>query len=398
MPSTPALPFELPPPEDGQPPDLLVIAGEHSGDQHAARLIERARARQPGLRVAALGGPEMAAAGAQLLLDMTAFSVVGIFEVLRNYGFFKELFQKTLDWVEKYLPKAICFVDYPGFNLRLAEALHEKKLTQKAGGDVNLLYYISPQIWAWKGKRRFKMAEYLDSLAVIFPFELESYADTRLDPVFVGHPFVAEGAQLPVRYDPGAPVLLLPGSRTAAVGRIYPRMLDAYDALRRSGEERPAVTLYPSAPVREKLESALYACPNLDKHVTLKIVGETKPQAASAVLTSSGTMSLACALAGVPGVIVYRAHPLTYLVGRRLVSIAYLGISNLLLKRDSYPEYLQGDANRYALLRELRHCLHNPKRQQQAASDAQELRHLLGEGDHNTAIAPEDWLLQCIAR
>ncbi|MGB0745249.1 MAG: hypothetical protein ACPGSB_12055, partial [Opitutales bacterium] len=187
---------ELPAPVDG-PPDLLIIAGEHSGDEHAAHLVTELKAAKPELKVACLGGVKLQAAGAQLLYDLTEVSIVGFVEVLKHYNFFKALFNRTLDWIELYTPKQICFVDYPGFNLRLADQLHRRGLSRKAGGSIELSYYIGPQIWAWKAKRRFKMAKLLDRLGVIFPFEVACYKDTELPVEFVGHPFVRPGHELP---------------------------------------------------------------------------------------------------------------------------------------------------------------------------------------------------------
>ncbi len=160
--------------------DVLVVTGEHSGDEHGARMVRELRAKQPGVTVAALGGPALAAAGAQLLYDLTESSVVGFVEVLKNLPKFRALFAETLRWITEHQPRAVCFIDYPGFNLRLAAALRERGLSVKGGGKIKTLYYISPQIWAWKAKRRFSMARELDALAVIFPFEVGCYADTTL--------------------------------------------------------------------------------------------------------------------------------------------------------------------------------------------------------------------------
>ena len=173
------LPFRLPAPEGG-PVDVLIIAGEHSGDEHAARLVRDVQAAQPTLRFAALGGPELSEAGAQLLFDLTASSVVGLVEVLKNYSFFKALMEETLRWIGEHRPRAVLFVDYPGMNLRLAAALRGRGLSLKGGGKIKTLFYISPQIWAWKAKRRFTMARDLDALAVIFPFEVACYAELCL--------------------------------------------------------------------------------------------------------------------------------------------------------------------------------------------------------------------------
>jgi len=153
-----------------EPPDLLVIAGEASGDEHAARLIHDLKVRRPDVRVATLGGPKLQEAGAQLIFDLSAHGVVGLIEVLKNYRFFSSVFKQTVAWIEKYKPRAVLLVDYPGFNLRLADRLYKNRTSRKGGGKLPVLYYISPQIWAWKKNRRFKMAKWLDALAVIFPF------------------------------------------------------------------------------------------------------------------------------------------------------------------------------------------------------------------------------------
>ena len=345
MSADPQSPVSLPPPA-GAGVDLLIVAGEHSGDEHAARMVRALLARRPELRICALGGPELAGAGAQLLHDLTASSVVGLFEVLKNLGCFRALFGATLAWIETHRPRAVCFVDYPGFNLRLARALHARGLTRQGGGQIRALYYISPQIWAWKAGRRFEMARHLDAMAVIFPFEVRSYADTTVPVEFVGHPFVADDYRPPVRLDAAGPVLLLPGSRPQAVARIFPALLGGYARFLASHPERRAVVLHPS----DAIEGAL---------------------------------------AGIPGAIAYRANPLTYLVGRRLVRVPYLGIANLLLPEPMYPEYLQGAATAANLASELAAAIDDPARRARSAAQAAELRALLHQPASGTAA---DWL------
>lgn len=358
--------------------DVLIVAGEHSGDENAARMVSAFIARRPGANVCALGGPRLAAAGAQLLYDMTASSVVGFMGVLRNLSFFRSLKAEVLRWIGEHAPRAVCFVDYSGFNLRLASALRARGLSVKGGGKIRLLYYISPQIWASRSGRRFDMARDLNALAVIFPFEPKCYADTPLPVEFVGHPFSAEGHASPVTYDPAGPVLLLPGSRKQAVARIFPALLAAHRAF----GERPAVVIHPSAEIEGVLRAA-----QPPESVRLQPAGP--PVAASAVLTSSGTMSLQCALAGIPGAIAYRIDPLTYLLGRWLVKVPYLGIANLLLNEPMYPEYIQGAATPAALSAELKACLHDPARLARTAEQAARLRALLDQPAGGTAA---DWL------
>jgi lipid-A-disaccharide synthase len=369
--------LHLPAPAAGQV-DLLIIAGEHSGDEHAARMLSGVLAQKPGLRVAALGGPKLRAAGAQLLRDMTAMSVIGIFDTLKNISYFKALMGEILKWISEYQPRAVCFVDSSGLNLRIAKQMFARGLSAKAGGKIKTLYYISPQIWASRAGRRFKMAQYLDGLAVIFPFEPGVYADTKLPVEFVGHPFMAEHGVPPVRYDPDGPVLLLPGSRRSAVARMFPVMLAAYAKL----AGRDAIAIYPSQEIFSVLRAA-----NPPSRVELRPAGE--PVAVGAVLTSSGTMLMRCALAGIPGVVMYRAHPLEYVLGRMIVKVPGLGIANLLIKEPMYPEYIQGAAKPEVLARELQACLDDPKRHTETAVRAEKLRAILHQPAQGSAA---DWL------
>jgi lipid-A-disaccharide synthase len=372
--------------------DVLFVAGEHSGDQHAANLIRSILAKQPELRIAAVGGPEMEKAGAQLLFDLTSFSVVGLVEVLKHISQFKKLHAETVGWISKYKPKAVCFVDYPGFNLRVAKALSDRHVSRKSGGSVALYYYISPQIWAWKARRRFEMARLLDSLAVIFPFEVGCYADTSLNVQFVGHPFVTEGREANLSYDPAGSILLLPGSRVQPVLRIFPAMLAGFQNLLSKCPEEKAVVLYPDALIRATLERVLSRFPKLEGRVELR--SAERGAAAKACLISSGTMSLNCALAGIPGAVCYKAHPLTYALGRMLVNVTHLGIANLLMPDNPpYPEFLQGDASAEKLGAVLQHAIEDNACAAKSMEAATSLKCILSAGD---VTDPATWLMRGI--
>ena len=343
--------FNFAPPKDDKC-DVLIMAGEHSGDEQAARMLKSALAKDNTLKVCAFGGESLAEAGAQLLFDFTKFSVVGLLEVLKNYSFFKALSSAIVDWICTYKPKSVCFVDYPGFNLLIAKELFKRGVSVKGGGSVKLLYYISPQIWAWKAGRRFKMAKLLDSLAVIFPFEVDCYKDTVLDTHFVGHPFLSQEYENPVEYSENGDILLLAGSREIAVSRIFPEMLKTLRLL----EGEKALALYPSESIKRILESALVKFPDVAGRV--KLVDKTAfPLKAKAVMMSSGTMSLCCSLAGIPGLIVYKANPITYLLGRMLVKIKYLSIANILLNKPAWREFIQFDVDAQKMAEYMRWCL-----------------------------------------
>lgn len=377
-------------PKASEPVDLLVVAGEASGDEHAAQAVLDLHARNPNLKISSLGGEKLQAAGTELLFPLADHGVVGLFEVLKNYGFFRDVFEKTISWIEQAKPRCILLVDYPGFNLRLARALQQRGISQKGGGEIPVLQYVSPQLWAWKPKRRFAMGDTLDGLGVIFPFETKCYEDVSLPVSFVGHPFAHPSYQSPVKYDPQGELLLLPGSRVQPVSRILPVFLDALEELTMGGQRVQAVLPASSPQIRERVECMLSHRSKLKNCV--RVVNRTEGLSARAALMSSGTMSLSCAWAGIPGVIGYRAHPITYLIGKLLVQVPHLGMANLLLPdHPPNPEFLQGSATGSRLAAEIRKILQDEGSGKKAAHTAEKLHQLLAQPQERGLV---EWLVQ----
>ncbi|MCZ6672762.1 MAG: lipid-A-disaccharide synthase [Verrucomicrobia bacterium] len=368
------LPDELDAPDHG-PIDLLVIAGEHSGDEHAAVLVKHLLEERPELKVATVGGKHLLAAGAQLLFDLTDLSVVGFVEVLKHYKYFKKLFGNMVEWIQIHKPRAVLFVDYPGFNLRMAKALFDLGIAKKAGGETLLLYYISPQVWAWKAKRRFEMARMLDALSVIFPFEVECFADTSLETTYVGHPFLQSKQACELVYNRDGKILLLGGSRVSNVRRVLPVLLESYKWYLNEYESREALVIYPSKTILAEIEQVLDRFPEISDHI--EKVGNEGRIEASAVLTTSGTMSLRCGLAGIPGRIVHAIHIFSYILGRLMVNIPFIGIANLLLNKPYYPEFTQYKAKPAVLAKELNRCLTDEANIATTQKDCEELKHVL---------------------
>ncbi len=367
--------------------DVLVVAGEHSGDEHAAVLIQNLLRKYPDYKIAAVGGKHLQAAGAQLLYDLTDLSVVGFYEVLRHYRYFKRLFFLVAEWVEKHRPRAVLFVDYPGFNLRLARELFDRGVGEKAGGNTALLYYISPQVWAWKAKRRFEMARLLDGLAVIFPFEVDTFADTPLNVTFVGHPFLQSEQNCRLIYHPDEKILLLGGSRLETVRRVLPIQLKTFRLLLADHPAREARLVYPSHAIRSETQKIITSFPDLEGK--LELVENKGTIRGCAVMTVSGTMSLRCALAGIPGCVVHKIHPLSYVLGKMLVHVSYIGIANLLLNRLLYPEFPQYAAKPKIMAEVLRQCLEDPSVIQKTHQERNELTRVLSETNDHT---PWSWL------
>ena len=389
MSSFPSIPAQFDRPRAGEV-DVLVVAGEHSGDQHAAKVVAELLKARAGLRVVAFGGPQLRTAGAQLLFDMTTFSAVGIVEILSAYPFYRKLFARMVSWTTQWKPKVVVLVDYPGLNLRLANELRKAGLSRAGFGETAVIQYVSPQLWAWKPKRRFTMARDLDSVGTIFPFEPACYADTKLDARFVGHPFAEADHQPALKFDADGPVLLLPGSRPKPVRKIFPALVEAFALFRKDHPKRRALVLHTGGEVHAELYRLLAEYGDQAKGIDLRPVSEG-PAAGCAALVSSGTMSLSVALAGIPGAVVYRANPLTWIVGRRLIAgrIDDLGIANILLKRQAWPEYLQGACEPSALAARLRACVDTTEPRSQAVADAGELLRLLSAQSGST---PAEWV------
>ncbi|MDR0351166.1 MAG: lipid-A-disaccharide synthase [Puniceicoccales bacterium] len=370
------------------PVDLLVIAGEHSGDEQASRIVAKMLKKNDASHIYAIGGVKLKEAGAKLLFDLTKFSVVGLLEVAKHILVFKKLLHLTVAWIKEYRPKVLCLVDYPGFNLRLAKELYRKKLSNKAGGSTFIYYYISPQIWAWKARRRFIIAKLIDSLGVIFPFEANCYNDTDLDVNFVGHPFLEDEYNLGIEFSPSAPMLLLPGSRATAIKRIFPVMLQLFRSA--TAQNKKAIVLYPN----ETLRQILYECTvnhRLESRIDFIPVGTNV--LASSALMSSGTMSLKCALAGLPSLIIYKANPITFLLGRRLVKVKYLGMANILLNEEAIPEFIQTNFQKAIPYISQ---FHSPKMIECAKNNSVRIKNILSAKSGHPDSSPENLIMKKI--
>ncbi len=359
-------------------PDLLVIAGEASGDEHAAALVAKLKKRNPSLRVAALGGSRLAAVETIMLEDLVAHSRVGIWEVLKHLGAFMRLINETVRWVEINRPREVLLVDFVGFNLEVAKRLYQKKLAGKAGGPVKLYFYISPQIWAWKALRRFKIAKWIDSMGAIFPFEPACYADTNLQVEFVGHPFVDAEYKSPFGYDPAGPMLLLPGSRRALVAKHLPILWAAFKLFEKTHPGAKAAACYASESLRRQMIKITGG------QLTLYPAGA--PVKARAAFCTAGTIALTIALAGIPGVVFYKTDPLTFFYGKQVYSGKYIGMPNILLKREVMKELLQDAVTPEQLAEQMGRLWNDASAAQTAAQTASELKQFLGTPSRRSSV------------
>ena len=322
------------------PSSLYFIAGEVSGDTHGAALLAALRARQRVLTFHGRGGPGMRAIAGDGLEDWTEeAAVVGLWEVLKKYGYFRAQFARVLAEIERLKPDAVVLIDYPGFNLRLAAELRRRRLPLK------IIYYISPQVWAWNRGRIPRMAHWLDLMICIFPFEPALYAPAGLRSVFAGHPLVDALAAEPAVERETNLVGLFSGSRRREVSKIFPVMLAAARRMRAARPELRFATAAPSERIAGELRALLRAGGWQEADCPVSVGGSRRLMArAAAGMVASGTATVEAASLGMPLVIVYKVAPLTYWVGRAVVRVPFLGMINLLAEREIAREFLQGAA------------------------------------------------------
>ncbi len=323
--------------------DLLVVAGEASGDLHGARLLAALGRRLPGLRAFGLGSDQLAAAGLERIADSREISVVGLVEVLSVLTRAREIFRQLLAETERRRPRAAVLIDFPDFNLRLAREL--------AWRGVPVVYYVSPQIWAWRRGRVRTIADTVARTLVLFRFEADFYRAHGVPAVHVGHPLVDEvPADLPQAWaaEPaGRPVdrfrvALLPGSRKSELAALLPAMAGA---VARLGARLPIDVRLIRAP---SLDAGLVERAAADANLSAEIVAEDRLRAVAdshLALCASGTATLETGLLGTPMIVLYRLAPLSYLLARLLVRVPHFSLVNLVLERSAVPELLQGEAS-----------------------------------------------------
>jgi lipid-A-disaccharide synthase len=363
---------------------IYFVAGEASGDNHGAGLMQALRRLQPDLRLLGRGGPRMKQIAGDRFLDWSnEAGVVGLWEVVKHYGYFRREFRKTLREIAQAKPEAVILIDYPGFNLRLARTLHERSL----GGKI--IYYISPQVWAWNRGRIPQMARWLDLMLCIFPFEAELYEQSGLRTIFVGHPMLEDLAakRTNAPRDPNL-VGLFPGSRAREVRKLMPILLEVMRELHAQRPELHFEIAAASAVLAEAIRRELQPLANSLGEVAIVVgrASETMQRSAAAVV-ASGTATLEAAFFGLPFVLIYKVAAITYLAGRMLIRVKHLGMPNVLAEREIVPEFIQGNAQPSAIAAAVANLLDDRPRREQMLADFDEVISKLGKGDANNAAA-----------
>ncbi|MFI5116007.1 MAG: lipid-A-disaccharide synthase [Terriglobales bacterium] len=367
---------------------ILISAGEASGEFYGAKLMEALRCQvsqqtpPPELEFFGVGGDQMRAAGCDLLVDAREIAEVGIVEVIRHIPLIYRRFREVVREAERRRPDAAVLIDFPEFNLRLARELHKR--------GVPVIYYVSPQLWAWKQGRIERVRKYVRKMLVIFPFEERFYRERGIEAQFVGHPladlpspqvsreqFAAQHELDPARQW----IALLPGSRRGEVSRIFPTLLEAAQLL---GPEYVYIVPVASTLDAGWVASFLRGCKG--PQITFTRDAQASLLHARAAAVASGTSTLEAALIGTPFTMVYRVAPLTWGLGRRLVKVDRFAMVNLIAERDMVPELVQSEFTPQRVCAELRRLIpEGEARETMIAGFGEVRRRLRPSGEGGTA-------------
>ena len=374
---------------------LFIVAGDPSGDLHGANLVTALREISSQIEINGLGGERMERAGVRLLYRLTELAIVGFSEAINNIRALRQIYIKTEEFLKKEKPDIIVLIDYPGFNLRLAGLAKRLK--------IPLIYYIGPQIWAWRRGRIKDIAELVNKMLVIFPFEEETYRKAGVDVSFVGHPLLdtiqptksKEEVCRKYGLDPNFPIIgLMPGSRKQEIERLLSVMLEAS---RRIAENRKVQFVLPLAGnipmnyIKERITE--FEKNRLNRTKISKSQKEEKPpfpilvvrdedynirRTLTLALVASGTATLENACLGIPMIIIYKVSLFSYLLARLLIRIPRIGLANIVAGKRVVPEFIQQKARAKEIAKVACHWLSNPGLMRETRKELRRVKEKLG--------------------
>lgn len=368
---------------------IMIVTGEASGDLHGANLIKAAGALSSGTKFYGVGGQKMAAAGCEILIPSEDLAVMGLVEVIGHFPIVWRSFQRLKrELTGNQKPDALVLIDFPDFNLRLA------RQAKKAG--VQVLYYISPKVWAWRKGRVKTIAEVVDSLAVIFPFEPALFDGLDLQVKYVGHPLLDEyttaGGCTDLRQELQIPatakiVGLFPGSRQNELRYMLATLVESAQLIHTRMPDVHFLVPIANSLSKDEIQSQF----TRDLPVSFIESGHSTiydvASHCDTILSVSGTVTLQIALTGTPMAILYKAAPLSYEVGKRLVRLEHFGLPNIVAGRSVVPEFLQEQASPRALADEALHVLNDPSYAETMREGLRTVQALLGEPGCSTRVA-----------
>ena len=365
----------------------MIVAGEASGDIYGAHFVYAMRDLDPDITFYGVGGPKMELAGVRVLHHASLLSVVGFAEILPKIRYISRVLKELKQLLKQSPPDLLVLIDYPGFNLNLAKRAHAL--------GIPVLYYIPPQLWAWREGRVKKIAQRVDRVAVILPFEREFYQKHGLEVDYVGHPLldlpppgrskeeIRHGLSISPERDPI--LALLPGSRAEEINRLMPAMVDAAEIISRSYPRLCCVLPLASTLSEDVVNSYLK-----DATIDIRVAGfDTKELLSIADLAfiASGTATLEAAITETPMVIAYKVSPFSYILGRYLVKVSFIGLVNLVAGKAIAPELIQGNATGSRLAEEGLTILEDERAREKMKRDLQSVTERLGRGGASRGAA-----------
>ncbi len=369
-----------------KPKNVVIVAGEASGDAHAARLVTELKKLDSCVVVRGMGGDNLRQAGVDIFIDMTELAVVGIVEVLLKYNFIKAQLNKLKRNITEEPPDLLILVDYQEFNQRLAA--YAKSI------GIKVLFYIGPQVWAWRPKRVYKMGKIVDHMAVILPFEKKLYEDANVPVTFTGHPLTdevvadktREQARAQLKFENKTTVGLFPGSRSGEIKRVLPILLDSAKLIIK---QQPDIQFV--LPVANTIKQQ-DLIPFQSSLKELAVTTTKEPfydviQSCDVILTASGTATLEIGLLEVPMVIVYKVAAFSYFTLSKLVSIKHLGLVNIISGREVVKEFVQHQAKPANIAQETLKLLNDKKYYETIQHELSLLRQQLGDGNGSKNVA-----------
>ena len=357
----------------------MIIAGEHSGDMRAAEVIAAVNRTAPGTTWFGIGGPQMRLQGVETRHDVEEMAVMGIGEVLRRYSFFRDTLEEMVTWAQKRKPDMAIFVDYPGFNLRLAKRIHAL--------GIKTVYYICPQVWAWHRGRIPKMAQYIDHMLSIFPFEAEHFKNTDLPVTYVGHPLldsIEASRALPeyrLPWNAIHRVGMLPGSRKQEITRLLPVMLKAGKILETKIQNCGFLVAAAGSQQENQIASIMKQTSEIPQKITI-IKDHTRDiiAQADAAMVCSGTATIETALLKCPMAVCYRAHPITYFLVRPFIRVPHIGMVNIIAGKEICPELVQGRLTAQKLAQTVEHLVRPGMERLDMLNSLDQVRARMGDG------------------
>jgi lipid-A-disaccharide synthase len=355
---------------------ILLSSGEASGDTYGAQLIEALRRKQPDVELFGAGGERMRAAGFDTVVSAKDISVVGLAEVITHLPKIYGKYKKLLREIDRRRPDAAVLIDFPDWNFRLAQELHRRK--------IPVIYYVSPQLWAWRPGRIEQVKKFVSKMLVIFPFEEAWYRERGVEAEYVGHPLIdVPPPQPPHLRSPQIPIGLLPGSRQKEISMNLPTLLQAAKQLGRDYQFfLPVASTINSRWIVDFIHKVLGEDPGVD----LKLESDARLVLAQsrAAMVASGTATVEAALIGTPFVMVYRVSPVTYKVGRGMVKVPFFAMPNLIAGREVVPELVQKDFTPENVAARMREILPDGPARTQMLSGFAEIRKKLTVSSEGT--------------